>query len=164
MREQERSGMSTMTDVKTPARKRFRTETVSGIVGYRLRRAQMHVFQQFNLHFAEFDLRPAEFSVLALIADNPGSKQTEIAHALGIKRANFVALINGLDARGLTERRLLAGDRRSHALFLTAQGEQTMHRLNKAQAQFEAKWVAKLGGPESRDQLLTLLDRLVAKD
>ncbi|MEX1179689.1 MAG: MarR family winged helix-turn-helix transcriptional regulator [Cucumibacter sp.] len=137
---------------------------MSGIVGYRLRRAQMHVFQQFNLHFAEFDLRPAEFSVLALIADNPGSKQTEIAHALGIKRANFVALINGLDARGLTERRLLADDRRSHALFLTAQGERLMTKLSKAQTEFEASWIAKLGGPEARDQLLSLLDRLVTKD
>ena len=153
-----------MDDVKAPARKRFRTDTVSGIVGYRLRRAQLHVFQQFNLHFAEFDLRPAEFSVLALIADNPGSKQTEIAHALGIKRANFVALISGLDARGLTERRLLAGDRRSHALFLTALGARTMTKLSKAQADFEARWVAKLGGREARDQLLALLDRLVAKD
>ena len=153
-----------MDDVKAPTRKRFKTETVSGIVGYRLRRAQMHVFQQFNLHFAEFVLRPAEFSVLALIADNPGSKQTEIAHALGIKRANFVALINGLDARGLTERRLVPGDRRSHAMFLTEQGQRVMTRLTKAQAAFEAMWVAKLGGSEARDQLLALLDRLVAKD
>ncbi|MEO7222058.1 MAG: MarR family winged helix-turn-helix transcriptional regulator, partial [Devosia sp.] len=146
-----------MNDVKAPARKRFRTETVSSIVGYRLRRAQMHVFQQFNLHFAAYDLRPAEFSVLALIADNPGSKQTEIAHALGIKRANFVALINGLNARSLTDRRLIASDRRSHALFLTAQGERLMTKLSKAQAEFEAKWVGKLGGPEARDQLLSLL-------
>ena len=153
-----------MDDVKAPVRKRFKTETVSSIVGYRLRRAQTHVFQQFNLHFAEFDLRPAEFSVLALIADNPGSKQTEIAHALGIKRANFVALINGLDARGLTERRLLEGDRRSHALFLTEEGQRVMGKLTEAQAEFEARWVAKLGGPEARDQLLALLDRLLVKD
>ncbi|MBI4921086.1 MAG: winged helix-turn-helix transcriptional regulator [Devosia nanyangense] len=153
-----------MDDVKTPVRKRFKTETVSGIVGYRLRRAQMHIFQQFNLHFAEFDLRPAEFSVLALIADNPGSKQTEIAHALGIKRANFVALINGLEARGFTERRLPAGDRRSHALFLTSLGKEMMTRLRKTQSEFEARWVTRLGGPEARDQLLALLDRLVAKD
>ena len=33
--------------------------------------------------------------MLALIAANPGSKQTEIGEALGIKRANFVALITG---------------------------------------------------------------------
>ena len=70
-----------MDEVKTPAGKRFKAEAVSGIVGYRLRRAQLHIFQHFALHFAEFDLRPAEFSVLALIADNPGSKQTEIAVA-----------------------------------------------------------------------------------
>ena len=39
-----------------------------------------------------------------------------------------------------------------------------MAKLSKAQAEFEAKWVAKLGGPEARDQLLSLLDRLLAKD
>lgn len=153
-----------MGDVTQSSGRRFRTSSVDSIVGYRLRRAQLKVFQQFNQHFSEFELRPAEFSILALVADNPGSTQSEIADALGIKRANFVALINGLEARELIERRPAAGDRRSHALFLTAAGDRLMPAISSAQAQFEAEWVARLGGAAARDSLLALLDRLLAAD
>ena len=138
----------------------FDTGAVSGIIGYRLRRAQVAVFQQFMSRFAEFGLTPAEYSVLALIGANPGSKQTEIGDALGIKRANFVALINGLDQRGLTERLEAAGDRRSNALHLTAEGEALIARANKVQSDFEAEMVERLGGTKARNQLLQMLDKL----
>lgn len=143
-----------------PTRQRLDDGAVTEIIGYRLRRAQIQVFQEFMARFADFDMRPSEYSVLALIASNPGSKQIEIAKALGIKRANFVALINTLEARGLVDRRQPANDRRSHALFLTAAGEAMMVTLDAAQAAFEADCVARLGGPEARDQLMGLLARL----
>jgi DNA-binding MarR family transcriptional regulator len=138
----------------------FDTGAVSGIIGYRLRRAQVAVFQRFMTRFAEFGLTPAEYSVLALIGANPGSKQTTIGAALGIKRANFVALINCLDQRGLTERHEAKGDRRSNALYLTAAGEDLIARANTVQADFEAEMVERLGGPKARNQLLQMLDTL----
>lgn len=147
-----------------PPRRRFRADVVTDIVGYRLRRAQIAIFQQFTARFADHDLRPAEYSALALIEANPGSKQIEIAKALGIKRANFVALINGIEARGLIERRLPPDDRRSQALFLTPLGMETMQELNAAQAAFEADCVRKLGGPAARDQLMELLGRLLDEE
>ena len=146
----------------SPSRKRLDVSPVSGIVGYRLRRAQLAVFQRFIERFAELGLRPAEFSMLALIEANPGSKQTEIADALGIKRANFVALIKALDERGLTERRQPAGDRRSNALFLTASGKDFVRQANALQAAFEAECVERLGGEKARDQLMGLLDKLIS--
>lgn len=149
-----------MTEAK-PLNPSFETGTVSGIVGYRLRRAQVAVFQQFMARFAEFGITPAEYSVLALIGTNPGSKQTEIGDALGIKRTNFVALINALEQRGLTERQQVAGDRRAKALHLTKAGTAFVARANAVQAAFEAEMVERLGGPDARDQLLALLDRLV---
>jgi DNA-binding MarR family transcriptional regulator len=146
---------------KVQGRRKLATGAVSEIIGYRLRRTQLLIFQQFLSRFAALDLRPAEYSVLALIADNPGSKQTDIAQALGIKRANFVALINGLEKRGLTERRQPPGDRRSNALFLTPQGEEFIGGAISVQAAFEAECVERLGGDKARDQLMVLLDRLV---
>ena len=104
-----------MNETKSP--RSFDTGSVSGIIGYRLRRAQVSVFQQFMARFAEFGLTPAEYSVLALIAANPGSKQTQVGEALGIKRANFVTLVNALEARGAAldaSRRL--GDEPHHAV------------------------------------------------
>lgn len=136
------------------------TSALDQIIGYRLRRAQLYIFQQFANRFAEYDLRPAEYSALSLIGANPGRKQTEIGATLGIKRANFVALINGLDQRGLTVRRQQPADRRSHALYLTPAGEEFMAQVNQVQADFEAHCVRRLGGIEARGQLLALLEKL----
>ena len=149
-----------MNETKSP--RSFDTGAVSGIIGYRLRRAQVSVFQQFMARFAEFGLTPAEYSVLALVRANPGSKQTQIGEALGIKRANFVTLFNALERRGLTERRQPAGDRRSNALFLTEAGEAFIAKANTVQARFEAEMVEQLGGQQARDQLVALLDRLAS--
>lgn len=136
------------------------TSGVDEIVGYRLRRAQLAVFGRFLQRFAAFELKPADFSTLALIADNPGRRPSEIAAALGIKRANFVALANGLVARGLIDRRQLPGDRRAHALELTANGAAMLVQVRALQDAFESEIVAELGGTEARDRLLALLDRL----
>ena len=146
---------------ETKPSRSFDPAAVSSIIGYRLRRAQISVFQQFMARFDTFGITPAEYSVLVLVGANPGSKQTQIGGALGIKRANFVTLINALEERGLTERRQPAGDRRSNALFLTAAGEAFVARANAVQAQFEAEMVERLGGQKARDQLVALLDRLV---
>ena len=86
---------------------------MESIIGYKLRRSQLYVFHDFIQSFAKLKLRPAEFSVLALIARTPGLKQSEVAEALGIKRANFVALMDGLEARGLASRRKGDIDKRS---------------------------------------------------
>ncbi|MEQ8447068.1 MAG: MarR family winged helix-turn-helix transcriptional regulator [Pelagibacterium sp.] len=136
------------------------TGSTTDIVGYRLRRAQLSVFQRFLAAFEALDLRPAEYSALALIGDNPGRKQTEIAEILGIKRANFVALINGLEGRGLTERRAAREDRRANALYLTTDGARFLEKARAVQDDFEADCITRLGGPKARDTLLDLLGRL----
>lgn len=137
------------------------TEATRDIIGYRLRRAQMSVFQRFMAAFEDLELRPAEYSVLVLIADNPGRKQTEIADVLGIKRANFVALINGLEGRALIERRPDPDDRRANALYLTTQGKQFVARARTVQDNFESNCIDRLGGPAQRDKLLALLQKLI---
>ncbi|MCR5855882.1 MarR family winged helix-turn-helix transcriptional regulator [Mesorhizobium sp. J428] len=133
-----------------------------GIIGYKLRRAQLVVFQDFLQTFARMKVRPAEFSVLSMIARTPGLKQTEIAEALGIKRANFVALMDGLEARGLADRRKGGADRRSHALHLTPEGERFVRKMLAVWHEHEDRMVRRLGGPQERDRLIELLDRLLA--
>ena len=139
----------------------LRTGSTTGIVGYRLRRAQLSVFQKFLAVFEELSLRPAEYSVLVLIDDNPGRKQTEIAEVLGIKRANFVTLVHGLEQRGLVERIPSTADKRANALHLTTAGKAFLTQAQARHATLEAETVARLGGPEARDRLLALLDRLI---
>lgn len=126
-------------------------------VGYRLRRAQVGVFQKFLATFEDVQLRPVEFSILTLIRDNPGRKQTEISHALGIKRANFVPIIDGLEGRDLVERRPSVGDRRANALYLTRNGTKFLTAVWKRHDALEAEFTLRLGGPAKRAELLALL-------
>ncbi len=135
--------------------------SMSTIIGYKLRRAQLHVFQDFIGTFSKMKLRPAEFSVLAIIANTPGLKQSEIAEMLGIKRANFVALMDGLEKRGLAERRKADTDRRSHSLHLTAEGERFARKMAAVWAEHENRMIERLGGARERDRLIGLLDRLI---
>lgn len=125
-------------------------------VGYQLRRAQLAVFYHFIQCFAEYDIRPAQFSVMVLIDRNPGLNQSEIAAALGIKRTNFVALIDSLDRRGLAMRMSTQSDRRSYALYLTESGKALVQELLRRQAEHEARIIARIG-LDGRDTLVELL-------
>ena len=128
-------------------------------IGYALRRAQMVVYQDFFRTFAEVRVRPAQFSVLAILERNPGLKQSEVASVLGIKRTNFVVLLNELERRGLAERRPAEGDRRSYALCLTDKGVALLRRLKRMVAVHERRVTAHLGAAD-RKQLFRLLHRL----
>ena len=136
---------------------------LTGVIGYTLRRAQLTVFEDFDRRFREFDLKPAQYSVLLVIGDNPGRKQSEIASALGIQRPNFVAMLDELERRGLAERTRSATDRRSHAVVLTAHGRRVLARARAVQARQEVE-LGELLGPGGREALVSLLKRLAAID
>jgi len=126
------------------------------LTGYVLRRAQLAVFQDFFAAFAPFDIRPAQFSVLTVIERNPGLTQSQVAEALGIKRTNFVGMLDELERRGLAERRQTARDKRSYALYLTADGAALMRKLRPVLKAHESRMVARLG-EDGRGALIALL-------
>jgi DNA-binding MarR family transcriptional regulator len=128
-------------------------------IGYRLRRAQLAVFEDVIRIFGEIGLRPGSFSVLLIVGRNPGLKQSEVSAALGIQRTNFVGLVDMLESRGLVVRRPSANDRRSYALHLTSAGETLVARAINLQRRHEAALARKLG-PGGREVLLDLLERL----
>ena len=125
-------------------------------LGYVLRRAQIAVFRDFFDTFAPFDIKPAQYSILTIIEHNPGLKQTQVCDALGIKRTNFVAMIDELEARGLARREETPGDRRSHALVLTRAGEELMPELHARAALHERRLIKSVGASRHRDMLAAL--------
>jgi DNA-binding MarR family transcriptional regulator len=133
---------------------------LSEAVLYRLRRAQLSVVQDFNESLVEFGLRPADFAVLILVTNNTGLKQSDVAEALGIQRANFVAIIDGLESKGLLQRRKSDTDRRVHYLDMTEQGTATVKTLSEVWRNHEGKLIDRLGGNDARDQLIDLLRRI----
>jgi DNA-binding MarR family transcriptional regulator len=119
-------------------------------LGYVLRRAQLAVFQRFFETFAAFELRPAQYSVLIVIEFNPGISQAQAADALGIKKPNFVTMIDGLEERGLARRVPAENDRRFHGLYLTDAGRALMAKLHKTAALQERDFIEHLGAGEYR--------------
>jgi DNA-binding MarR family transcriptional regulator len=132
-------------------------------VGYMLRRAQLVIFDDFIRTMASVGLRPASFSVLCVINANPGSTQTAVSEALGLQRANLVAIIDGLEERGLARREPAKNDRRSHALFLTREGRRLLTNAMVLQAEHESRVLQRLKR-EEREQLLHLLHRMLEDD
>src|SRR5579864_8127749 len=114
-------------------------------LGYVLRRAQMEVFSRFAEAMREVDLTPGQFSVLVLIDENPGVRQSAICDALGIQRSNFVALLHDLERRGLALRRTLGCDATINALHLTRKGQALLRRSNTWDAADEAHLTQRLG-------------------
>ncbi len=128
-------------------------------VGYMLRRAQIAVFADFSRGQHGPVARPGQFSVLAVIGRNPGLSQAQLCAALGIKRANLVAVIDHFESLGLARREASATDRRSNALHLTPAGEQALRRGLEDQAEHEAR-VTRLLGAAGRAHLLEQLEML----
>ena len=133
---------------------------LSEAVVYRLRRAQLSVVTEFNESLLAFGLRPADFSVLILVANNTGLKQSDVAEALGIQRANFVAIIDGLEDKGLLQRRRSETDRRVHFMEMTEEGRFVMDDISHIWREHEDKLIDRLGGEKARDQLIGLLRRI----
>ena len=87
--------------------------------GYVVRRAQVWIFQDFKRVLRKFDITPAQFSVVKIVAANPGVVQARVAEVLAIERARLVEMLDRLERRGLIVRSRSPSDRRSHALHLT---------------------------------------------
>jgi DNA-binding MarR family transcriptional regulator len=103
------------------------------------------VFRDFFAAFESYDIRPGQYSILTIIECNPGLNQSEVSEALGIKRANFVAMIDELERRGLLRRDSTPSDRRSYALVLTDSGRRLMRALHAAADTHERRLVETLG-------------------
>lgn len=114
-------------------------------LGYILRRAQLAIFEDFIAACARYDIRPGQYSVLTVIEQNPGLSQTRVAEALGIKKTNFVAMVDAFEQRGLVRRAATPGDRRSYALYLTDAGKTLMRKLHRVAEQHESRIVDRIG-------------------
>jgi DNA-binding MarR family transcriptional regulator len=134
-------------------------DALHGHFGYFIRRLQVWVFQDFIRTLAPIDIRPAQYSVLIVIAANPGLSQSDLADTLGIERARLVRLLDKLEKRGLTQRLASRTDRRSHALKLTPDGQKMLKRAKALAAEHEARIIARIGA-EQRKSLIDALGHL----
>jgi DNA-binding MarR family transcriptional regulator len=93
------------------------------IVGYQLAQATITTTQVFASQVGEgFDLRPVEFTILALVEQNPGVSAKQLAQALAVTAPNITVWIDRLEGRGLVRRERSETDRRAQHINATAKG------------------------------------------
>ncbi|GLY88047.1 MarR family winged helix-turn-helix transcriptional regulator [Actinoallomurus iriomotensis] len=118
-----------------------------------------HAAQRFADRVAELELTPAQAGLLRLLAQAPGHSQRELADMLGMPPSRFVPFADGLQERGLIERRRKPGDRRVHALRLTDEGMELLARLRTV-ARAHEEDVCQALSPDEHQQLIGLLRRI----
>ena len=136
-----------------------RTAPLQDLIGYALRRAQGTVYADLNDALARISLRPLQYTLLLMVAENPGSSQSGVCEALGIQKANCVPTMSELERRGLIIRRKSASDARSYELHITNKGKRILQRAGELQSLHEQRLIERIG-LDGRDQLLRLLGKL----
>jgi DNA-binding MarR family transcriptional regulator len=124
-----------------------------------LRIAQLASYEAVFAADPDMPLTLPEVTVLSAIEANPEARQGEIADALRIKWPHMTKLVRGLESRGLVERYVPEGDRRSLFLRLTAAGIALRDEMAPRMRAVDEAAMAMLSAGE-RAQLLALLRKV----
>lgn len=147
-------------DIPVRATERVRVGGLDDTLGFLLRLAQLRSFEEFFTHLGMRGFRPGEFSVLYVIRQNPGIRQSALCQRMMIKRAHMTKLIRSFEDRGLVSRRIPDEDRRAVELSLTPEGERLMDENTEAFFAHEQTTGSPLTRQE-RQQLVVLLRKYV---
>ena len=99
---------------------------------------------------------------LGFLAQNPGAIQRDIAQLTRTSAASVSSLLQGLERRGLVERRTEGGDERKKRVFATPAGSELIEGFDEAMATAEESILAPLGESE-RAALHALLSKITAE-
>ncbi|MGJ7496742.1 MarR family winged helix-turn-helix transcriptional regulator [Variovorax sp. RT4R15] len=150
---------SSRIDPPTTRTERLDTRVLETLVGYNTRRAWLTISAVFAERMAAYGLKQVDFSVLSLLAHNPGATSRQLCATLDILPPNLVSLIAAMDSRGLIERRPHPHDGRAVGLHLTTAGKKLIREAEAAVVQLELDASAKLSARE-RESLIKLLQKL----
>jgi long-chain acyl-CoA synthetase len=86
--------------------------------------------KRVEVALAEVDLTLPQYRVLSILAEGSAAA-SGLAERLAVRRPSITALIDGLEARGLVDRRQEDSDRRRVALRLTDAGARTVAEADR---------------------------------
>jgi DNA-binding MarR family transcriptional regulator len=118
--------------------------------------------RRFGELLAPLGLEQRQAGMLIRLAANEGRSQQALGDLLGLNATRMVFLVDELEQRGLVERRRNPADRRSHALYLTDRGRDTLRQAQQAMAAHERSLAASLTEAE-REQLVALLRKVATE-
>lgn len=108
------------------------------------------------------DLSHEQAFVLGLLVQTPGTIQRDIAQMTRTSAASVTSLLQGLERRGLVERRTESGDERRKRVYATPAGVELISGFGAAMTGVEESILAPLDQAE-RDTLHALLAKVTAE-
>lgn len=123
-----------------------------GYLGEKSRRNFVALLEPYGFH-------PREFGLMTVLSKRPGITQQELAALARVDPSSMVALLDGLEERGVVERRVDPEDRRRRSVQLTKQGHDQMRVLRREARKAAKSFLEPLSARE-REQLNKLLRKL----
>ena len=97
--------------------------------------------------------------ILDYLKEHDGSNQKEIAKACFLEAGPLTTILNKMEEKGLIERRILNGNRRSFHIFLTAVGKEKQQLVDTAFSEIEKKALADISEKEF-EQFMSVYHRI----
>lgn len=91
-------------------------------VWFRLMRLHTRIRIAIAERLKEIGISVPQCDVLTTLTEEEGLNQQVLAERLYVTKGNISGLLDRLTEAGLVERRVIAGDKRSFAIYLTAEG------------------------------------------
>ena len=131
-----------------------------GLVGYQLALATVVTHQVFDERVGySQDLRRVEFTILALVRDNPDVTARQLARALAVTPPNIATWLDRLESRKLVVRTRSAADGRVQHIRVTTAGAALVERAARALHEGERQALDTLSAAE-RAMLVELLHKV----
>ncbi|MEN9844611.1 MAG: Multidrug resistance operon repressor [Pseudomonadota bacterium] len=140
---------------------RVDTSYLETLIGYNARRSALTIISLFLERMAVYGLRPVDFSVLSVIAHNPGVTSRMLCASLGLLPPNLVSMIQQFEQRELIDKKPHPHDGRALALYLTPKGQALMEQAEATAFALEREATAALTEAQ-RNTLRRLLKRIYA--
>lgn len=120
-----------------------------------------HVILQKKLFLSLKDtgLTLGQPKVLDFLQEKDGAAQKEIAAACHIEPASLTTILNGMEEKGLIQRKSLNGNRRSWHIFLTDRGKEMTEAIGMGFEELEAQAFSGISG-EERESFLKTFEKI----
>lgn len=86
--------------------------------------------------------------ILDYLKEHDGSNQKEIAKACFLEAGSLTIILNKMEEKGLIQRRILNGNRRSFHIFLTEEGKEKQKLVDRAFSEIEKKALAEISAED----------------
>lgn len=136
-----------------------RKDTMDDTLHYLIMANQMLVQKALLEQLKDTGLTIGQPKILDYLKEHDGSNQKEIAKACFLEAGSLTIILNKMEEKGLIERRILNGNRRSFHIFLTAEGKEKQKLVDRAFSEIEKKALTEIVA-EDYEQFMSVYRRI----